>query len=240
MKVEVLADPEAVAHRAAAFMAGEARRAARDRGRFLVALSGGATPSRMLERLAGEDLPWPLVHVFQVDERVVGASDPARNFTRLRASLLDRVPLPAEQIHPMPVEATDLRAAAARYSATLRELAGTPPVLDLVHLGLGDDGHTASLVPGDPALDVVGAEVAVTGSYRGFRRMTLTYPMLDRARRILWLVTGPGKTEALRRLGQGDRSIPAGRVPTEGALLLTDRAAVTGLPVVSPGLDLCP
>lgn len=240
MKVEVLADPEAVAQRAAAFVAGEARGAVRDRGRFLVALSGGATPSRMLERLVEEDLPWPLVHVFQVDERVVGASDPARNFAQLRAGLLERVPVPADQIHPMPVEAADLGAAAAAYSAILREFAGTPPVLDLVHLGLGDDGHTASLVPGDPVLDVVGGEVAVTGPYRGFRRMTLTYPVLDRARRILWLVTGSGKTEALRRLGGGDRSIPAGRVPTEGALLLADRAAVTGLPAVSPGLDLRP
>jgi len=225
MKAEVLADPEAVARRAAAFVAGEARSAARERGRFLVALSGGTTPLRMLELLAEEEVPWPLVHVFQVDERVIQASDPARNFTQLRGSLLDRVPIPADQIHPMPVEEVDLRAAAARYAATLRAFAGTPPRLDLVHLGLGDDGHTASLVPGDPALDEVGSEVALTGSYRGFRRLTLTYPVLDGARRILWLVTGPGKTEALRRLCGSDRSIPAGRVSTEHAVLLVDGAA---------------
>ena len=230
MKGEVLADPEAVARRAAAFMAEEARTAARERGHFLVALSGGTTPLRMLELLAEEDIPWPLVHVFQVDERVAETADPARNFTQLRAGLLERVPLPADQIHPMPVEEVDLIAAAARYSATLRAFAGTPPVLDLVHLGLGDDGHTASLVPGDPALDVVGLEVAVTDPYRGFRRMTLTYPMLDRARRILWLVTGPGKTEALLRFCRGDRSIPAGCVSTERALLLADGAAMDGLP----------
>jgi len=222
MKVEVLADPEAVAHRAAAFVAGEARRAARERGRFLMALSGGTTPLRMLELLTEEDVPWPLVHVFQVDERVTEASNPARSFTQLRRSLLEKVPVPADQIHPMPVEGTDLRAAAVQYSATLREFAGIPPMLDLVHLGLGNDGHTASLVPGDPVLDEVGLEVAVTGTYQGFRRLTLTYPMLDRARRILWLVTGPGKTEALVRLCRGDPSIPAGRVRTEHALLLVD------------------
>jgi 6-phosphogluconolactonase len=224
MKAEVLADPEAVARRAAAFVAGEARSAARERGRFLVALSGGTTPLRMLELLAGEEVPWPLMHVFQVDERVVEASDPARNFTQLRGSLLDRVPIPAEQIHPMPVE-EDLGAGAARYAATLRAFAGTPPRLDLVHLGLGDDGHTASLVPGDPALDEVESEVALTGSYRGFRRLTLTYPVLDGARRILWLVTGSSKSEALLRLCRGDRSIPAGRVSTEHAVLLVDGAA---------------
>ena len=225
MKAEVLADSEAVARRAATFVAGEARRAARERGCFLVALSGGTTPLRMLELLAKEEVPWPLVHVFQVDERIVKASDPARNFTQLRENLLDRVPIPAEQIHPMPVEEADLRAAAARYAATLRTFAGTPPRLDLVHLGLGDDGHTASLVPGDPALDEVELEVALTGSYRGFPRLTLTYPVLDDARRILWLVTGPGKTEALLRLCRSDRSIPAGRVSMEQAVLLVDGAA---------------
>ncbi len=238
MKAEVLADPEAAAHRAAAFVAGEARRAVRERGRFLVALSGGTTPMRMLQLLPEEDVPWPHVHVFQVDERVVDPSDPARNFTQLRRSLLEKVPVPAEQIHPMPLEEADLSKAAARYSATLRRFAGTPPVLDLVHLGLGDDGHTASLVPGDPALDGVDGEVAVTGSYRGFRRMTLTYPVLDGARCILWLVTGSGKTEALLRFCRSDRSIPAGRVSTRRALLLTDEAAVKGLPAGSRTADL--
>jgi 6-phosphogluconolactonase len=239
MKAEVLADPEAVARRAAAFVAGEARSAARDRGRFLVALSGGTTPLRMLELLAGEDIPWPLVHVFQVDERIVEASDPARNFSQLRGSLLGRVPIPAHQIHPMPVDEADLRAAAARYATTLKTFAGIPPRLDLVHLGLGDDGHTASLVPGDPALAEVGSEVALTGSYRGFRRMTLTYPVLDGARRILWLVTGPGKTEALLRLCRSDRSIPAGGVSQEQALLLVDEAAVKNLPAGSWVSDPC-
>ena len=225
MKAEVLADAEAVARRAAAFIAGEARTAARERGRFLLALSGGTTPLRMLELLAEEDIPWPLAHVFQVDERVIEASDPARNFTRLRASLLDKIPLRADQIHPMPVEEADLATASARYSAALRQIAGTPPVLDLVHLGLGEDGHTASLVPGDPALEEMGSEVAVTGPYQGFRRMTLTFSALDHARRILWLVTGSGKAAALVRLCHGDPSIPAGRLPSQRAILFADAMA---------------
>src|SRR4029077_1545951 len=137
------------------------------------------------------------------------ASDPARNLVQLRAKLLDKVGLPAQQFHAMPVEDTDLAAAAAGYAATLRELAGTPPVLDLVHLGLGADGHTASLVPGDPALDCE-AEVTVSGSYQGHRRMPPPHRAIDRPRIILWVVTGPDKASVLTRLRRGDCSIPAG------------------------------
>jgi 6-phosphogluconolactonase len=226
MRVEVLPDAEAVARRAATLMAQEARAAAEARGRFLFAVSGGTTPWRMLELLATEDVPWPLVHVFQADERIVGASDPGRNFSRLRAALLDRVQIPKIQIHPMPVQEADLTGAAARYGATLREVAGTPPALDLIHLGLGVDGHTASLVPGDPGLDAA-SDVAVTGPYEGRLRMTLTYPVLECARYILWVVTGSDKAHALLRMRHGDRSIPAGRVPQERAVLLADAAAGT-------------
>ncbi len=225
MKSEVLADAEAVAKRAAAFIAEEARRAVRQQGRFLVALSGGTTPLRMLDRLAEEDVPWSFVHVFQTDERVAGISDSARNVIQLRARLLSRVPLPVEQFHPMPVEAEDLPAAAAQYAATLQQAAGSPPILDLVHLGLGEDGHTASLVPGDPVLENVEAAVAISGLYRGYQRMTLTFPSLNRAHHLLWLVTGSSKTEAVRLLREGDRSIPAGRVAAGSALLLADAAA---------------
>jgi 6-phosphogluconolactonase len=130
-----------------------------------------------------------------------------------------------EQIHAMPVESSNLEAASAQYALTLQAIAGSPPVLDLVHLGLGPDGHTASLVPGDTVLDVTEADVAPTGIYQGRRRMTLTYPMLNRARRVLWVVTGSEKGEMLRRLRDGDMSIPAGRVRREQALLLADRAA---------------
>jgi 6-phosphogluconolactonase len=129
----------------------------------------------------------------------------------------------------MPMEASDLQAAAARYALTLQEIAGSPPVLDLVHLGLGPDGHTASLVPGDPVLDVADADVALTGVYQGRRRMTLTYPIINRARRILWLVTGSEKAPLLVRLRAGDPSIPAGRIRRDQALVVADRAAAEQL-----------
>ncbi len=144
----------------------------------------------MLRALADEDVPWPSVHVFQVDERVAPTGHPDRNLTHLEESLLAHAPLPLEQLHAMPVESPDLEEAAARYARTLEEHAGRPAVLDVVHLGLGPDGHTASLVPGDAALDVSDADVALTGIYQARRRMTLTYPVLDRARKVLWLVTG--------------------------------------------------
>ena len=226
MEVTVLAAADAVARAAAAIIAAEARAAVAARGRFIVAVSGGHTPWQMLRALAGEDLPWKSVHVAQVDERVAPAGDPDRNLTHLRASLLAHAPLPPEQIYAMPVESPDLPDAAAQYARTLQEIAGSPPVLDLAHLGLGLDGHTASLVPADPVLEVTDADVALTGGvYQGRRRMTLTYPMLDRSRRILWVVTGSEKVGMLARLRAGDRSIPAGRVRRDQALVLADRAA---------------
>ena len=226
MKLEVLADDAAVARRAAAFVASEARAAVAARGRFVNAVSGGRTPWQMLRALAGEDVPWSAVHLFQVDERVAPAGDPDRNLTHIAASLLAKAPLPSAQLHAMPVEDPALPEAAARYARALRAIAGAPPVLDLVHLGLGPDGHTASLVPGDPALDVTVDDVTVTGVYQGHQRMTLTFPTLDRARQILWLVTGAEKQPMLVRLRAGDRSIPAGQVRSEHALILADTAAV--------------
>lgn len=225
MKIEVLADADAVAREAAAIIATEARAAVAVRGRFIVAVSGGHTPWLMLRALAGETVPWESVHVVQVDERVAPAGHPDRNLTHLRESLLEHAPLRPEQIHAMPVESPDLDAAAARYAQMLCEIAGSPPVLDLVHLGLGPDGHTASLVPGDPVLDVTDGDVTLAGPYQGRRRMTLTYPTLNRARRILWLVTGDEKTEMLVRLREADPSIPAGRVRQDQALVLADHAA---------------
>jgi 6-phosphogluconolactonase len=226
MKIEILADADSVAREAAALIAAEARAAIAARGRFIVAVSGGRTPWQMLRALASEEVPWKGVHVAQVDERVAPAGEPDRNLTHLRESLLAHAPLRPEQIHAMPVESPDLPAAAAQYARTLQEIAGSPPVLDLVHLGLGPDGHTASLVPGDPVLEVTERDVALTGGvYQGRRRMTLTYPVLNRARRILWLVTGSEKVGMLARLRDGDRSIPAGRVRQEQALVLADRAA---------------
>ena len=225
MKIDVLPDAAAVARHAASFIAAAARIAVGAHDRFTIAVSGGHTPWQMLRALASEDVPWARMHVFQVDERVAAAGDPDRNLTHLRESLLAHAPLPAEQIYAMPVEDSDLVAAAARYARTLREVAGDPPVLDLVHLGLGPDGHTASLVPGDPVLEVSETDVALTGVYMGRRRMTLTYPVLNRARRLLWLVTGGEKVPILKRLLAHDPAIPAGRVRPDNALVLADRAA---------------
>jgi 6-phosphogluconolactonase len=225
MKVEVLADAESVAKKAAAIIAADARAVNAARGQFNMAVSGGHTPWLMLRNLANEDVPWQVVRVFQVDERVAPAGDPDRNLTHLRASLLENAPLKAGQIYAMPVEASDLDAAAKQYAQTLCDIAGSPPVLDLVHLGLGPDGHTASLVPGDPVLNVTDADVGLTGIYQGRRRMTLTYSVINRARRVLWLVTGAEKVEMLKRLRNADTSIPAGRVSLQDALVLADRAA---------------
>jgi len=225
MRIEALADADSVARAGAALTAAEARAAVAARGRFIVAFSGGHTPWQMLRALADEQMPWAGVHVVQVDERVAPAGDPDRNLTHLRESLLAHCPLRPEHVHAMPVETADLEAASRHYALTLRQIAGSPAVLDLAHLGLGPDGHTASLVPGDPVLDVTGADVALTGIYQGRRRMTLTYPMLNRSRRIVWLVTGREKAEMLARLYRGDRSIPAGRISQDQALVLADHEA---------------
>jgi 6-phosphogluconolactonase len=225
MKIKVLADAEAVAQGAAAIIAQEARTAVTERGRFVFAVSGGHTPWVMLKALVKEEIPWNNVHLAQVDERVAPSGHPDRNLTHLYESLLEHAPLPHDQIYPMQVELADLEAAAKQYAATLATIAGSPPVFDLVHLGLGPDGHTASLVPGDPVLDVTDADVAVTGIYQGRRRMTLSYPIINRSRRVVWLVTGADKAAMLVRLLEGDASIPAGKVSQEGALVLADRAA---------------
>ena len=229
MEIRVLADADAVARAAATVIAAEARTAVVAHGRFVIAVSGGRTPWLMLRALAGEDVPWAGVHVVQVDERIAPAGDPARNLTHVRQSLLEHAPLPAEHIHAMPVEEADLEAAARSYARTLEHLAGAPPVLDLAHLGLGSDGHTASLVPSDPVLNVLDRDVALTGVYMKRRRMTLTYPMLNRSRRILWVVTGAEKAEMLMRLRDGDVAIPAGRIQRERVLVLADQPAAAAL-----------
>ena len=225
MTLEVLRDPEAVARRAAERIAAEARAAVAARGRFLLALSGGATPRRMYGLLAEQEVAWDRVHVFQVDERVVPLGHPERNFSAIREGLLDRVSVPPAQVHAMPVDERDLAVAAERYAESLRTVAGNPPRLDLVHLGLGADGHTASLVPGDQVCEVDDAEVAVSGPYAGTRRMTLTFPVLNAARGILWIVTGVEKAAALKALQAGDRGVPAGRVAPNHAVILADEAA---------------
>jgi 6-phosphogluconolactonase len=215
LQVEILADADAVAERGAEIVAEAAAAAVAERGRFTFAVSGGRTPWTMFEALYGR-VPWEKVTIFQVDERIAPDGDPDRNLTQLQRSL---PPGAAADVRPLPVWAEDLDAAAARYAH------GLPEQLDLVHLGLGPDGHTASLLPGDPVLDVSESDVAVTGEYQGRRRMTLTYPALNRARKILWLVTGEDKVDALARLRASDPSIPAGRISTADALVVADAAA---------------
>ena len=225
MKLEVFADSDSVANAAAAFVAAEARAGIKARGRFVMAVSGGHTPWLMLRALVHQDVPWEALHLVQVDERVAPNGDPDRNLTHLIESLKDVDSLSSDHVHAMPVEAPDLELAAAQYATVLKQLAGSRPVLDLVHLGLGPDGHTASLVQADQVLNVNGADVATTGVYQNRRRMTLTYPIINRARRVLWLVTGKDKAEMVARLRAGDTSIPAGRVRNDRALMIADRAA---------------
>jgi len=210
-----LADAQSLAAKAAEYVATLARSTVVERGVFTFAVSGGTTPWAMFAELAHHDVPWPEVLIFQVDERVAPEGDPDRNLTHLTASL-EHAP---GQVTAMPVSDSDLDAGAAAYAAQL------PEHFDLVHLGLGPDGHTASLTPGDPVLDVQDRLVAVTQPYQGHRRMTLTYPALNRARRVLWVVTGPDKTPMFHRLLDGDVSIPAGRVRREHALVIADQGA---------------
>jgi len=229
MKIEILDDADSVARKAAAMIAAGIRDAVVARGQCVLAVSGGRTPWIMLREMAGEKVPWDQLHLVQVDERIAPAGHADRNLTHLHKSLLSRVPLSPENIHVMPVEAADLEAAARTYAQTLSKIAGSPPMLDLVHLGLGPDGHTASLVPGDPVLNIADVDVALTGLYQGRRRMTLTYPIINRSRRIVWLVTGADKAGPLARLRDADPTIPAGRVRQDQAFALADRSAAASL-----------
>jgi 6-phosphogluconolactonase len=229
MKIDVLPDSDVVAQRAAEFIARAAADAVALRGMFAFAVSGGRTPWQMLRILGTLPMPWAKSHLFQVDERVAPHGDLDRNLTHITESLLSRVALAPGHLHAMPVETLDLALAAEGYESEMRTVIGVPPVLDLVHLGLGPDGHTASLVPDDPVLQVTGAAVGLTAPYQGHPRMTLTYPVLDRARCVLWVVTGAEKAAMLARLAKGDRTIPAGRVNGARAVVLADAAAAAGL-----------
>jgi 6-phosphogluconolactonase len=214
-ELETVADPAAVAAAGAAFVAERARAAVAASGSFHFAVSGGHTPWAMFAELASQQVPWDAVVIYQVDERVAPPGDPDRNLAHLRQALGTA---PA-QVRAMPVNDSDLELAAAAYADSL------PTHFDLVHLGLGPDGHTASLVPGDPVLAVTDRLVALTRPYQDRVRMTLTYPALARARQILWLITGSDKKEPLAKLLAGDTTIPAGRVEAEASLVMADRAA---------------
>ncbi len=228
MQVEVLDDPEATARRAVDAIVEASARAIAERGQFVWAVSGGSTPRRMLELLAERnDIDWGRMHLFQVDERLAPDGDADRNATMLDETILAN-PAVAERIGRlalMPVTAEDPVAAAAEYAALIDEVTGSPAVFDLVQLGMGSDGHTASLIPGDDVLGVDDVDVALTGLYNGRRRMTLTWPVLDRAKELLWVITGESKQGALQQFFDNDPSIPA-TLPTQArALVLTDSAA---------------
>jgi 6-phosphogluconolactonase len=216
-RLEVLADAPAVHRRGAELIAEAARAAVAERGRFAMAASGGRGPWPLYSQLEDHDLPWDRTEIFQVDERIAPAGSDERNLTHLIAALS----IGAQgSLRPMPVTDENLEAAADDYAASL------PEALDLAHLGLGPDGHTASLVPCDPVLEVTDRRVAVTGEYQGLRRMTLTYPELARVRTLLWIITGAEKREPLAKLLARDPSIPAGRVEPGGdSLILADPAA---------------
>jgi 6-phosphogluconolactonase len=214
-ELEVVADPAAVAQRGAEVIAERARSTVDARGAFAIAVSGGGTPVPMFEALGQYDLPWDAISIYQVDERIAPPGDDDRNLTHLMAAL----PEPARRrVNPMPVEAAEVAAAAAEYAAAL-------PEFDLIHLGIGPDGHTASLVPGDPVLDVTDRTVATTGEYQGRRRMTLTYPPIDAAAAILWIIAGGDKRDPVEKLLKRDPSVPAGRVANDRMLVVADRAA---------------
>jgi 6-phosphogluconolactonase len=220
LAMEVLPDADSVAVRAAEVIREHARAAIAERDAFTFAVSGGRTPWVVFAELVRADFPWSQTAVYQVDERIAPEGSEERNLTHLRAVLSSAAFV---RVHPMPVEDPDPDAAASRYAALL------PERIDLIHLGLGPDGHTASLIPGDPVLDVLDRDVALTGPYQGRPRMTVTYPVIERARTLLWIVTGADKLDALRRLRAHDRSIPAGRVAaSDRALILADRSAAGG------------
>jgi len=223
ISLEVLPDAERAAARAAERITQWLGAAILERGMATLALSGGTTPTAMLSKFAEHDLDWARVHVFQVDERIVSVEDESRNLRGMLSSLAPRI-VECARIHAMPVESNNLELAAAKYSELLRSIAGSPPVLDAVQLGLGADGHTASLVPGDAALNVAD-DVAIAARYQGFERMTLTLPAINRARRRLFLVTGAAKSEALHGLLTSDTSIVATRVESCDTWVVTETAA---------------
>jgi 6-phosphogluconolactonase len=218
VKLEVAADEKEAAQRGAELIAAAGREAAGERGSFSLAMSGGRSPRAMLAILGeSKEMPWAETTLFQVDERVASPGSEDRNLTHLVLGLSMQN---QSALRPMPVTQRNLEAAAREYEAAL------PERLDLVHLGLGPDGHTASLVPGDPVLEVSDRRVALTETaYQGHRRMTLTYPELASAKQVLWLVTGAEKRDALAKLLDGDRSIPAGRVENDSMVVVADEAA---------------
>lgn len=233
LRLRVSSSPEAAAAAAACGLADCIRAAVNARGRCTLAFSGGQSPTDMLTELSRQQVPWAAVHIFQVDERAAPKGSADRNWTLLQQNLLRQIDIPADNLHPMPLDSTDsLQSAANLYAEELADIAGRKPVIDIIHLGLGNDGHTASLISGDPVLGETSCDVAATGAYQGYRRLTLTYPCLRRARQLLWFVVGADKAEMLRRLQDEDESIPAGRIGHDRNLLYVDQMAAAGRPAM--------
>jgi len=225
MRVTVTEDARQAGVAAAQELALALRESIRERGRGVLALSRLDSDSALLLELVQADLDWAQVHVLQVDERVVGPQDARRNALNLRAALIERGPLPPANWHAMPVEQQNREASAESYGDVLRQLSGPEPRIDAIHLGLGTDGHTASLLPDSPALGEKQRLVSWATSADGQLRMTLTYPALDRARRIVWLVTGAAKAPMLAQLIDGSTPLPATRVERAEAVVIVDAAA---------------
>jgi len=229
MNVEVLADSEALAQRAVEHLVAAAAAAIDERGRFVWAVSGGSTPRRMLQLLSErDDLDWSRTHLFQVDERVAPDGDSDRNATMLDTELLTESFLERHTpagIHLMPVTADDLDEACSGYASLIDRTTGSPAVFDVIQLGMGSDGHTASLIPDDPILGIDDRDVAMSELYQGRTRMSLTWPVLDRAKQLLWVIGGESKVDAVEQFLSNDPSIPA-TLPTQArALVLLDEAA---------------
>ena len=225
LKTEIFSSADQVAFEAAKYLEQRIKETLHVEKKFSMAISGGRTPWEMLKVLSQAELPWTRVNFFQVDERVAPDGHADRNLTQLYQSIAGSTMATTLQIFPMPVTAANLDSASQEYAESIHTITEGKG-LDLIHLGMGSDGHTASLVPSDGVLTINDREVACTEhAYQGRKRMTLTYPLLNSAKHILWIVTGAEKREMVQRLLQQDASIPAGLVSQKNALLMVDNDA---------------
>lgn len=224
MEIRTFQSADQVAKEAASYIADRIRENIARKGHFTFAISGGRTPWAMIKELAKEDLPWEKTFLFQVDERIAPDTHPDRNLTQLFKVIEGSKLVLRLNIFPMRVNAEDLSEACADYESHINRMTGNGK-LDLIHLGIGTDGHTASLVPDDPILEVMEKGVDITGNaYQGRLRMSLTYPLINQAEKILWVITGEEKAEMLNRLLHKDQSIPAGKIDQHHAIVLTEES----------------
>ncbi|MBT4890162.1 MAG: 6-phosphogluconolactonase [Rhodospirillales bacterium] len=223
MKIETCIDAQSVADKCANIIADHMMQAINQHAKFTIAFSGGSTPIPLFQRLSTLTLPWDKVHIFQVDERVAPDGDENRNYNNLKTHLLDHISIPPAQVYAMQVATLSSWKAAETYETLVRKHTGTPPCFDLIHLGLGEDGHTASLIPKDPVLKNSDSYVATSQVYNRYERLTFTYDTINATKCILWQVTGKKKAKMLKRLISGDTKIPAGRIVRDQAIIVTDQ-----------------